>query len=105
MRAYRFHPAAERELDDAVAYLEAARLSAARKFQASIRSALERIRDMPLMYGKVEGTECRECLLLKYSYSIIYAVRKTELVVVAVAHAKRQPGYWVDRLTTLENGE
>lgn len=33
-----------------------------------------------------------------FPYSLVYAERTEELVVVAVAHHSRRPGYWKDRL-------
>jgi hypothetical protein len=30
-----------------------------------------------------------------YSYSLIYRLTEQELTIVAVAHAKRKPGYWI----------
>ena len=32
-----------------------------------------------------------------YPYSLIYRIVGEEITVVAVAHAKRKPGYWIDR--------
>lgn len=34
-----------------------------------------------------------------FPHRLIYLVRATELVVVALAHQKRKPGYWRGRLT------
>ena len=36
-----------------------------------------------------------------YEYGVVYAVVNDTLWIVAVAHAKRKPGYWIDRLTKL----
>jgi hypothetical protein len=32
-----------------------------------------------------------------YPYSLIYRVSEKEITIVAVAHAKRKPGYWKTR--------
>lgn len=34
-------------------------------------------------------------------YGLVYTVVNDTLWVLAVAHAKRKPGYWIDRLTKL----
>ena len=33
-----------------------------------------------------------------FPYRIIYTFNQTELLIIAVAHEKRRPGYWRDRL-------
>lgn len=35
--------------------------------------------------------------LRRFPYSIIYYIRDDELRVVAIAHHRQRPGYWVDR--------
>jgi toxin ParE1/3/4 len=37
-------------------------------------------------------------LLSKFPYSIVYVVRDGDVTVAAVAHAKRRPGYWRERI-------
>ena len=38
--------------------------------------------------------------LKKFPFGIIYKIYKSELLIVAVAHHSRKPGYWEDRLHT-----
>jgi len=40
----------------------------------------------------------RGFLLRRFPYSVVYRVDATRIVIVAVAHAHRRPGYWRDRL-------
>ncbi len=35
---------------------------------------------------------------MRFPYSIIFRVDSDRIYVIAVAHAKRRPGYWKDRL-------
>jgi plasmid stabilization system protein ParE len=37
---------------------------------------------------------CRYCSLKRYPFSIVYRDEMDRLVIVAIAHAKRRPGYW-----------
>ena len=39
----------------------------------------------------------RRLLVSRFPYQIIYRVRPRKIVVVALAHVKRRPGYWKDR--------
>jgi hypothetical protein len=34
----------------------------------------------------------------RFPYQIVYRRRPDEIVIVAVAHVKRKPGYWKDRV-------
>ena len=40
----------------------------------------------------------RRFLLRRFPYSIVYRIEATRVVIVAVAHARRRPGYWKQRL-------
>lgn len=35
-----------------------------------------------------------------FPYRVVYFVRGESLVIVAIAHAKRRPGYWKDRVNS-----
>jgi hypothetical protein len=37
-------------------------------------------------------------VLIRYPFCIVYRVLLDEIQIVAVAHAKRRPGYWTERL-------
>ena len=40
----------------------------------------------------------RRFLLRRFPFSIVYRVEEYRIVIVAVAHAHRRPGYWESRL-------
>jgi plasmid stabilization system protein ParE len=40
----------------------------------------------------------RRFLLRRFPYSVIYRIEPAKIVIVAVAHGRRRPGYWKDRL-------
>jgi hypothetical protein len=39
----------------------------------------------------------RTCMLGRFPYRVIFEVRNDEIVVLAVAHHRRQPGFWRQR--------
>lgn len=97
MRPYRFHPEAEAEADTAFEYYWTKSPAAAFHFDAEMRIALSSVRENPRLYAQyIHGT--RRTLLGRFPYFIVYRElpRKTEII--AVAHAKRRPGYWKKRL-------
>ena len=45
-----------------------------------------------------EDLVIRWALLPRFPYAVIFMDLGTEIRVLAVAHAKRRPGYWLDRV-------
>ena len=39
----------------------------------------------------------RRLLVPRFPYQVVYRVRPHEIVIVALAHSKRRPGYWTNR--------
>ena len=50
----------------------------------------------PLLGAVFRGTR-RRYILRRFPYSIIYQVAAEELRILAIAHHRRRPGYWVNR--------
>jgi hypothetical protein len=42
--------------------------------------------------------DIRRCLFARFPYSLIYGIEEQTIVVIAVAHFRRTPRYWVDRV-------
>ena len=88
---------AEAEFADAAAYYEAQRSGLGDIFiEHVIRSTAYLVRH-PLI-GILIGRRVRKLVLKKFPYNLIYYASESEIVVVAVAHHKRKPNYWRDRL-------
>jgi plasmid stabilization system protein ParE len=91
-----FHPAAAAEVERAQAWYEERSIFAAAGFLQELTRALQRIRVAPMRYPPAEsGT--RRIVFEQYPFSIFYLVRRDEVVIIAVAHQRRRPGYWSDR--------
>ena len=58
--------------------------------------AVRRISEAPTRYP-VSLHSTRRILLERFPFNIHYRVNEDDIVVVAVAHQKRGPGYWADR--------
>jgi toxin ParE2 len=88
---------AEVEVDEAVAYFNAQRPGLGSEFAAQVRLGLDRLLQFPHAWPPI-GRRLRRFLLGRFSYALIYYVDAEEIVIVAVAHLKRRPGYWRKRL-------
>ena len=95
--AYSFEPAAQRELEQAADYYDLESPGLGMKFGNAVEEALEALVEFPdscpVHLGKT-----RKLVLARYPYSILYWVDGTHIVVSAVAHQSRRPGYLRDRL-------
>ncbi|MFY9620700.1 MAG: type II toxin-antitoxin system RelE/ParE family toxin [Pyrinomonadaceae bacterium] len=96
MRA-RLHPRARAELLEAQRwYFDRSPLSAV-AFAYEIDRAVSRIREEPERYP-VADHGVRRFVLQRFPFTVFYRASENEIVIVAVAHQKRRPGYWSKRV-------
>ncbi len=88
---------AEEELEEAVRFYEARRIGLGLEFLDAIDAALARVRERPNAWRKF-SPGFRRCLLERFPFALIYRVTESELIIVAVMHVRREPGYWRTRL-------
>ena len=97
-----FHPDAAQELADSEAWYDLRRPGLGRELELDVYAALELIRENPNAWAKWPGLEqVRVFPMDRFPFMIPYSVLGEKLVVLAVAHAKRTPGYWSDRVGDL----
>lgn len=96
----RFDEEADAELLEAGQYYAERSPRAAVDFASVVNAALEQIRQMPWSAPAwPERPDLRRRVLAKYPYAIVYmVVEPAEIIVVAVEHVKRRPGYWLGRV-------
>ena len=99
MRA-RFLKAAELEVDEAVTYFDAQRDGLGDRFEQDLQNAVTFVTTHPLS-GRAITDRVRKFRLRTFRYNIIYIIDVDEIVIVAVAHHRRRPGYWRARLATI----
>ena len=92
----RIRPLAQGELTAAVAWYESARPGLGRKFGAAVYTTLEAVADTPLRHAIVEG-DVREAVVAGYPYCAYFRVRRSDLIVLAIYHQKRDPSGWQGR--------
>ncbi|HVH13796.1 MAG TPA: type II toxin-antitoxin system RelE/ParE family toxin [Longimicrobium sp.] len=68
----------------------------ARFFAREFRAVIDLLRERPLIGALyVDGT--RKKLFPRFPYAVIYDVHPEQITVIAVAHHRRDPQYWVHR--------
>ena len=97
MKALRVHEAARREANAATVWYAERSLASARRFRDELLAAFLSAAGHPLLYSAyLHGT--RRVLLKKFPYFVVFFDWRDEIYIVAVAHAKRRPGYWKRRI-------
>ena len=69
---------------------------AAAGFQAEFDRAVASIEGDPHRFPRCDDRH-RFYLMRRYPFQVIYREQADQVLVVAVAHAKREPGYWSDQ--------
>jgi plasmid stabilization system protein ParE len=94
-RSIRRHPEAEAELLAAAEwYDDEAGLGA--DFLAEVRAFSARITDAPESFPPdPEIEEVRRARVRRFPYSLVFTVHDEEVFILAVAHVRREPGYWL----------
>lgn len=92
-----FHPYALAELERAKQWYDRQRHGLGESFFQEIVAAISRIQEAPIIWPEFQqGT--RRFLVHRFPFALLYTQRSNSLLVVAVMHLKRQPGYWLSRL-------
>jgi toxin ParE1/3/4 len=92
----RSHPAAKREFNEAADFYDLERLGLGSDFIDRVEHAVGQIRKHPEAAPVVLGSVRRQ-LVTKFPFSVIYSVIEGTVVVLAVAHHRRRPFYWLSR--------
>jgi plasmid stabilization system protein ParE len=93
----RYLAIAQEEIREAADYYAAISPELGKAFRLELRQLMRLVATMPQAWPKSGGT-ARKCLLTRFPYLVIYVPLPDELLVLAVGHQHRQPGYWRDRL-------
>lgn len=92
-----FHPAAKREFEEAVAYYDSRAAGLGDAFIHAVEEAVQRIVSFPDAWAEL-SPRTRRCRTSRFPYGVIYRQLADRIVIVAVMHLHREPGYWRDRI-------
>jgi plasmid stabilization system protein ParE len=92
------HPHALAEMRDSISYYrDEENALLADEFATEIDRSLDLILERP-MIGKPFRRVARQFVIKRFPYSLFYQVRTDSVLIAAVAHHRRRPGYWIMRL-------
>ncbi len=92
-----FDPDAKKEFLEATAYYEESRPGLGHRFKQMIEKAIQNISDHPFQYRTIRPP-FKRYLLQKFPYSIIYTIEPDHIHIISIAHTRRKPEYWSDRI-------
>jgi plasmid stabilization system protein ParE len=93
----RIHPAALDEAEAAVDWYAQRSRRAAQRFLDQLDGAIDQIARNPSQCAQYEfGT--RRMVLRRFPFAIVFREASAGIEIIAVAHSRRRPGYWQDRL-------
>jgi len=97
-----FHPEAAEEFEAAVDWYEERESGLGLDFAVEIHATIHRASAMPDAWTRLSDNVCR-VLVKRFPYGVLYEQRGTSLLVLAVMHLRRKPGYWTTRRITKLN--
>lgn len=97
LRQVEYHPDAKIEIREAVIWYDDKADGLGLEFLLEVRNAESLICQDPELWPIYEeGT--RRYLIQRFPFAVIYLLSVEKIQIVSVAHCKRRPGYWKDRL-------
>jgi toxin ParE1/3/4 len=90
---YEFHPEALAEYEASTEYYMERDPAVAEHFVATVGDAIDRILDSPTRW-RIVDEDVRRCLTHVFPYGILYTAEPDFILIVAVMHCSREPGYW-----------
>ena len=96
MKPAAFHPEAAAELDAAVDFYERQSPGLGIDFRKDVEIAVKKIQAGPARWSPY-SKRTRRFLIRRFPYLVVYREFGDEILIVAIAHGRRRPGYWRDR--------
>lgn len=100
----RYHPEALAELRADVAWYEERGAGLGDRFEATVDDVVDTVLEWSESGTMWPGWDSipavRSRRVTGFPYRLVYVVQDSELVVLALAHDKRLPGYWRERVGT-----
>jgi len=82
---------------EAALFYEAASRQLGSDFLDDVQRTVDRLRKFP-QAGEAISSDLRRTSLHRFPFSLVYTIEDNVIVVIAVAHQGRRPGYWQSRV-------
>jgi toxin ParE1/3/4 len=95
---YEFHPEALDEYDAAGHYYAQRQPGLDLRFIVNVEETIQRILEDPHRW-RLFDEDVRRCLTRVFPYAVLYTIESGYVLIIAVAHCSREPGYWKHRIS------
>ena len=96
---FSFHPEADEEFIDAVAYYEDCEIGLGLDLSREVYAAIQNAVDYPTMWPDIDE-DIHRCLVHRFPYGVLYSIEPDGIFILAIMHLHREPDYWKRRLGT-----
>ena len=93
---FSFHPEADEEFIEAIAYYEGCEIGLGLDFSREVHASIENALDYPTMWPEIDD-QVRRCLVHRFPYGVVYSAEPHGIFILAVMHLHRVPDYWRHR--------
>ncbi len=100
---FSFHPEADEEFIEAVAYYEGCETALGLDFSREVYASIQNALDYPTMWPEIDD-DIRRCLVHRFPYAVLYSCEPDGIFILAIMHLHRDPDYWKHRLGTGRSG-
>jgi toxin ParE1/3/4 len=102
MRSVRLLESAVAEATEAAAWYESHRAGLGSEFREELKLALDTLLEIPFLGkpwpGRLGERGVRRTTLRRFPFFLVFVTVDSDFVVLAVAHHRRRPAYWRDRI-------
>ncbi len=91
------HPEALAEFKDAAQYYAGCQENLELRFIAAVEAVLDRIQQNP-EWARIFEDNIRRSLTHVFPCAVLYSIEPDYLLIIAVMHCNREPGYWRHRV-------
>jgi len=96
--SYYFHPAAEAEHLESIAYFESKRAGLGASYLAEFERIMGIACAAPHRYPVEKLSGVRRIRMKRFPFAVLFREDSGTVQVLAVAHVRRRPQYWLGRL-------
>ena len=96
--SYFFHPVAQTEHLESVAYYETKRAGLGASYLTEFETIMSAVSENPHRYPVEKQPDIRRVRMKRVPYNILFREFEDSVQVLAVAHMRRHPQHWQSRL-------
>ncbi|MGH7453191.1 MAG: type II toxin-antitoxin system RelE/ParE family toxin [bacterium] len=96
--SYLFHPAAETEHLESVAFYESKQPGLGAAYLTEFENVMKRVCEGPQRYPIEMKPDIRRIRMNRFPFTVLYREKDGIVQILAIAHQRRRPQYWLGRL-------